>query len=333
MEILVLGGTGWLSSTVARTAVREGHAVTVLCRGRAGPVPAGVRFVRGDRDQAGAYRGLDRQTFDAVVDVAREPAQVRAAVAALAGRVRRYLYISSISAYADQSRPGAQEDAELLAPLAADRMSGPGDYGPAKVACEQAVQETFGAAAVLVRLGLVAGPGDDSDRTGYWPWRFARPATADGTVLVPQAAGRTCQLLDVRDAAGWLLSAAGRDDVSGAVDLAGDPVALEQVLTLAREVAGHRGALVTADDQWLTGHGVQPWAGPRSLPLWLPDPAYAGMGDRPCRPARRTGLAPRPLRDTLGDLLGWELGRQAGRTRAAGLSDREERELLAELTG
>ncbi len=57
-------------------------------------------------------------------------------------------------------------------------------YGQAKVACEQHVLEGFGAdRSLIARVGLIGGPGDTFDRTGYWPLRFSRPAAPDGSVL------------------------------------------------------------------------------------------------------------------------------------------------------
>ena len=328
MRLLVLGGTAWLGREVAAAAVAAGDEVVCLARGEAGPVPEGTTLVRGDRDDPAAYDGVEG-AFDAVVDVARQPVHVRGAAAALADRCETYLFVSSCSVYADTSRAGLGVDAELLPALPGDRMASMEEYGSAKVACEQAALEGFGASRVLLaRAGLIGGPGDASGRTTYWPWRFANPASPDGRVLVPDVAALQCQVIDVRDLASWLVECA-RDGRTGIVNACGDAVSLADHLRIAREVAGHEGPVAEATPVWLEAHEVQPWAGPRSLPLWLPLPDYAGFGDRDVSSARSLGLLPRPLEETLADGLAWQ--RSVGAPAGAGLTDDEERSLLAEL--
>ena len=133
--------------------------------------------------------GLDavaEQHWDAVLDVSRQPGQVRRAVAALAGTAEHFTFVSSCSVYADHGSPGADETAGLLPPLESDVMTSPDVYGAAKVACENAARNTFGPdRSLIVRPGLIAGPGDSTDRTGYWPLRFARPVADDGPSSSP----------------------------------------------------------------------------------------------------------------------------------------------------
>jgi 2'-hydroxyisoflavone reductase len=333
MRILILGGTAWLGGQIAAVAVRGGHDVTCLARGGGGPVPDGVRFVRADRDLPDAYVGLDGD-WDLAVDVARQPGQVRRAVAALADRASAFAFISTINVYADTSRPGQDEGAALLPALDGDVMESMADYGPAKVACERHVLGAFGPdRALIARPGLIGGPGDSSDRTGYWPLRFARPAAPDGAVLVPDEPELATQVIDVRDLAEWIVAGAARG-VRGVFDTVGPVVPLGEHLAVAREVGGHTGPLVSAASDWLTTHGVEPWMGERSLPLWLPTPAYAGLGAHDDGAARGAGLCARPLAETLCDTLAWELAREPGGgigPRRAGLADDDERALLAEL--
>ena len=114
MRILVLGGTAFLSSEVARQAVAAGHHVTCLARGSAAEPPAGVRWVRADRSLgANSYTEV-RGDWDAVIDVARDPVPATEAHAALANRAGHWTFVSSCSVYADHSTPGAIEDAPLL---------------------------------------------------------------------------------------------------------------------------------------------------------------------------------------------------------------------------
>lgn len=329
--MLVLGGTAWLSREVVRRALADGHAVTCLARGGSGGPPTGTTWVRADRTSAAAYDGLAGSTWDLVVDVARQPGQVRGAVEALAGQAAHWVFVSSGNVYADHRVVGSDETAALLPPLAGDVMADMSVYGEAKVACERLVLDALGPDRALVaRVGLIGGPGDEFDRTGYWPARFATPAAADGSVLVPDEPDLSASVIDVRDLAGWLLDA-GRRGVAGTYDVLGPRIALAEHLEVARRVAGHIGPLRPASSAWLLEHGVEPWMGPRSLPLWLPDPGWRGFNARDGARAWAAGLQTRPLEQTLADALAWERGRAPDHERRAGLTVGEERSLLAEL--
>jgi nucleoside-diphosphate-sugar epimerase len=205
-------------------------------------------------------------------------------------------------------------------------------YGQAKVACEQHVWQAFGPdRALIARAGLIGGPGDTSDRTGYWPLRFARPAAHDRAVLVPDSPQNATQVIDVRDLTAWLLDASTRG-AAGIFNAVGESVPLSRHIDAARAVAGHTGPVVRAHPQWLLDQGVQQWMGARSLPLWVADPDWLGFGSRDNGKARAAGLRTRPLEQTLSDTLAWELTRDHREARRAGLTDDDERALLEALT-
>lgn len=334
MDILVLGGTAWLGHRIASTALERGHRVTCLARGSG--IPDGARLVRADRDEPGALDAVARERWDAVIDVACQPGHVRRAAAALEPVADRYVFVSSCSVYASQARVGVDESEATSEPLEADRMGSPEDYGPAKVACERAVLEAFGdGRSLIARAGLIGGPGDPSGRTTYWPWRFAHPSTVDGRVLVPDAPGLLTAMIDVRDLAAWPVQAAeGRRSArgaapSGVMNALGLPVALRDLLDLVRTLAGHRGGVVAAPAPWLAQHDVAEWSGPRSLPLWLADPEWSGKNARSIARALAADLALRPLEQTVRDIL----TDQSAQPEGAGLTDDDQRELLAELDG
>jgi 2'-hydroxyisoflavone reductase len=330
MQTLVLGGTAWLGGHVAKAALEREHQVTCLARGFSGAVPEGVELVRADRSRPAAYDALKHQQWDVVVDVARQPGQVRSAVRTLADRASVYIFVSSSNVYADHRTPGADEEARLLPPLTGEVMESMDTYGQAKVACEQLVQQAFEPGRALIgRIGLIGGPGDIFDRTGYWPLRFARPSTPGGAVLVPDAPELATQVIDVRDLAAWLIEAGSRR-LAGVYNATGETTALFDHLETARRIAGHTGPVVRAEQQWLLNQGVQPWMGERSLPLWLVDPDWLGFNARDSTKARKVGLSTRPLEQTLADTLSWELTRPTDRARRAGLTGDDD--LLAALT-
>ena len=326
MSLLVLGGTAWLGREVAAAAVAEGQDVTILARGQSGPPPPDVTVVTADRGVSGAYDKLTTRDWDAVVDVSRQPSHVAGAVQALRGRVASWVFVSSCSVYADHGTPGADESAPLLEPDERDD-DGFETYGQRKVACEQAVLRGIPDRALVARSGLIAGPGDHTDRTGYWPLRFAHPATNDGAVLVPDSPLAT-SVIDVRDLANWLVRTA-QERATGVANVSGSVLPLAEHLATAREVAGHEGEVLAVAPGWLERHDVQPWSGERSLPMWLPLPEYAGFMARSTALAQGLGLATRPLAETLRDTMEWELRQGPGRPRQAGLSPDDERELVA----
>ncbi len=329
MRILVLGGTAFVGRAVAEAALAHGHDVTCLARGTQGLPPAGATHVVADRTSPTAYDEVAGESWDAVIDIGTQPGFVRRAVEALALSTDRYLLVSTVSVYTDDSVPGADEDAGVFEPLAADELTEMADYGAAKVACEHAVLQKLGPDRSLVaRAGLIGGPGDRSGRTGYWPWRFAHPATADGTVLVPEDQTWTAAVIDVRDLAEWLVLSAERG-THGVFNALANGRPLAEHLAAAREVAGHDGPLATASVEWLEAHGVGMWMGPRSLPMWLPSEEYAGHATRSTARAEAAGLVSRPLAETFADVLAWEEGQD--HPRGAGLSDEEERELIEAL--
>ncbi len=329
MRILVLGGTAWLGRNIVSEAVAAGHEVTALARGEAGDAPDGARFVAADRDRDDAFDGVADETWDAVIDVSRQPGQVRRAIAALGERTAHWVFVSSASVYADSTTVGADETAELLPPHDGDVMETMETYGSAKVSCEQYVLDGVGIErALIARVSLIGGPGDWSGRTGYWPRRFAGPSNPEGRVLIPDAPDIPVQVLDVRDLAAWLVeSAEGRR--AGIANAGGPTHTFGEHLETVRGVTGFTGSWEVVGEDWLAAHGVEPWMGPRSLPLWLPAEAIA-LNAHDLSRAASLGLRTRPLAETLADTLAWELAEPG--ERRAGLSDDDERALLDELT-
>lgn len=322
-KVLVLGGTGWLSRLVAHRWVEQGADVTVLARGER-PAPAGVELVRGDRSAPDGYARLAGRGWDEVVDISSTAAHVSSALATLGCRAGHWTFVSTVSVYADASTPGADESADLA------HAAGPQDeydYAREKVAAEQAVREVLGDRAAIIRPGLIVGAGDPSDRFGYWVSRFALAGSEP--VLVPRADGAMAQVVDVEDLASFVVET-GHHGWTGIVDAVGDPLPLRELLHVARTVAGHLGEVVEADDDWLVDHRVNHWAGPRSLPLWLP-PETAGLTARSNRAYKARGGMLAPLEDTLARTLADERARGLGRHRASGLDRADELELIAEL--
>lgn len=320
MKLLVLGGTLFLGRHVVEEALAAGHEVTMFTRGRTNPdLFPEAEHLGGDRDEG--LDALHGGSWDGVVDTSGYvPRVLRQSAELLRDSVGRYVFVSSVSVYADMSRPIDESSplAVLNDPFSEDHR-GP-DYGPLKAACEHVVEEVYGERGTSVRAGLIVGPHDPTERFTYWPRRLAE----GGDVLAPGVPERRVQIIDVRDLAGWLVELAQRGP-GGPVNATGPAEPLTMGDALARIAAAVDGdvRLQWVDDEAVLAAGVEPWS---ELPLWLPGEDYAELMKVDIAKAIAAGLTFRPLEQTAVDTLAWS--RAAGPQRPT-LTREKERELLA----
>ena len=302
MKILILGGTRFLGRHLTEQALAQGHAVTLMHRGRSGPGLFGQAEHRiADRD--GDLSALDGGEWDSVIDTsAYVPRQVRAVAARLAGRVGQYQLVSTISVYADMGAAGGgsvNETAALqtLADPSAEAVTG-ATYGGLKVLCEQAALEGFAGHCLVSRPGLLVGPHDPTGRFSWWVQRLLR----GGRVLAPGDLATPVQFIDARDAAAWHLLQAAQG-TTGIFNLTGpaQPLTIGGLLQTARDTLNPTAQLTWVGEKFLLDAGVAPWS---DLPVWLPQ-AQAGMHRIDIAHALATGLQCRPLVDTLTATARW----------------------------
>ncbi len=296
MELLLLGGYRFLGHAVIAEAHSRGHSVTAFNRGSITPLD-GVEQITGNRDDPSALRG---RRWDAVIDTSGYvPRHIRAAAELLRDSIDRYIFVSSISVYPDET-----EVFEESAPL---RVLPPGAdpdvlvldyYGELKALCEAAAEAAMPERSVAVRAGMIVGPYDFSDRFNSWIERAAR----DEPMLVPGDPDAPIQLIDVRDLAAWIVSAA-EQGLSGPFNVTG-PLEPLTVLDAARACiagTGSQATPVVVPSQVARDAGVIAW---EHVPFWLEPGDYAGMQASIDR-AVATGLTTRPLVDTVRDTYAW----------------------------
>ena len=196
LNLLILGGTGFIGPHLVRHAVARGHTVTIFTRGRHdAELPDSITRLTGDRN--GDLKSLEGKTWDAVVDdSATNPAWVAASAALLRNNVGRYLFTSSTGVFYPYLSRGLDENGPIKLD-ADDPKDGSATFGVAKAKCEREVMNAFGDRGVIVRPTYIVGPGDTSDRFPYWPQRLAR----GGEVLAPGKRNDPVQFIDVRDLA------------------------------------------------------------------------------------------------------------------------------------
>ncbi|MFC4564870.1 NAD-dependent epimerase/dehydratase family protein [Nocardiopsis mangrovi] len=297
MRLLILGGTEFVGRAIADEALGRGWEVAVFHRGRH-PAPPGVTDLIGDRTAPGGRAALARGTWDAVVDTwAGAPRAVRETARLLAGRAGHYVYVSSRSVYAAPAPAGLAEDGPLVDGAPGD---GDADYARAKRGGELAAAESFADRALLVRAGLILGPGENIGRLPWWLRRIAR----GGPVLAPGPRGLALQYIDARDLAAWAADAveAGR---GGAYNLVSPPghTTMGGLLAACVRATGGPAELRWSDPEAILAAGIEPWT---ALPIWLPPgELYDTLHRGDVAKALATGLRCRPVAETVADTWAW----------------------------
>ena len=270
--------------------------MTALHRGVTGRLPDGVRTLHADRtDPAPLAAALGDGTWDAVVDTwAGAPSVATSAAALLRDRVERCAYVSSGSVYV-----WGQHVDERSPLVEGDPRGGEDEYGAQKRGAELGVLEAF-PDALLARAGLIVGPYED---IGRLPWWLRRTAQGD-RVVAPGRPERPLQLVDARDLAAWLLSGL-EQGLAGPVDVISRSghATTAALLEACRAATGAAAELVWVDEAALEAAGAQPWT---HLPCWVPEAGeFAGFLEADTSLAAATGLACRPVEQTVADTWAW----------------------------
>jgi 2'-hydroxyisoflavone reductase len=331
LRILILGGTGFIGPYQVRYALSRGHKVTTFNRGKTHPgeLPNEVEQLIGDRN--GRLDALKDRQWDVAIDNPTTlPAWVRDAAQILKGNVGRYVFISTISVYADTSE-GVDETAPIAKydgpdpykeTLEAMRVSGYKTYGPLKALSEKEAENSFPGKTLIIRPGLIVGPRDETDRFTYWPVRIDR----GGEMLAPGTPDDPVQFIDARDLAEWAIRMVENRE-TGIYNATGPakPIGIGKMLDEIKDALDSNATFYWVPADFLRQQKIEAWS---DMPVWTGE--ESGMARTNINRALSKGLTFRPLAETARDTLAWFKSQSQDRQSKmkAGLTPEREAEVL-----
>ena len=339
MKCLVVGGTGFLGGAIVETLLRSGEDVTVLTRGKTKRMlPDAVKTISTDR--FGDLSELKDEQFDWIFDTcAFEPRAVSRLLETVGASCQRYVLVSSISAYGTFSQPdlnerdpvpGATADDLALADSLTDEARGSAlsygeSYGRLKRACEETAEQLLGDRTTVLRVGLLIGAGDYTDRLTWWVRRLDEARGDRKRVPAPAPYGRLVQMIDVFDVADFALICA-QSKLHGIWNVTGTPQPLGEVLDAIIHASSSEAELVWVSEKSILEAGISPWT---DIPLMAPAiPEFRYFLEVSTQKAEENGLVFRPLSETLTGLIDWD---RANRDKAltSGMDSHQEALLLS----
>ena len=331
MDILVLGGTGFIGPHMVRKALQRGHSVTLFNRGRTNnALFPDLETIKGDR--GGDLSVLKDRKWDAVIDNSGYvPRHVQNSAAILAANIGQYLYISTISVY-DSLQIGNDEESKLatIDDETIEEVTGE-TYGPLKALCEKRAQAEISADKLtILRPTYICGPGDHTDRFSYWPVRVAK----GGEMLLPGGPEYPLQIIDVRDLANFTIDCLEQKitDTYNTVTPVGS-YSMGQVLADSQATSS-----ATVDPVWVDEAFATEAVESSQIPNWGMFPIWHGLNGDESKAssvsgekAVAAGLHNRPVKETIRDLLQWwrTLPEDRTTTMKAGMTAEQEAELIA----
>lgn len=318
LDLLILGGTGFLGPHVIKAALDRGHSVTMFNRGQTEPrfyeeMLAGVENLHGDRREDLSALGGDRR-WDAVIDTsAYYPRVVDMSAGLLKDRVGQYVLVSTMSVYGERNDIDMDETAAVgtIDDPTTERVTGE-SYGPLKALCEAKAEELMPGCTTVVRPGLIVGFGDNTNRYTYWPARAYRAARLGERMACPGDGTDYLQYIDVRDLADWMILALEQKHVGvyNAVTPARARTTRSTFGAAIAEAEARAGA--EARHTWVPTeivleNNIQPW---QQMTCWIPPTleGYAGIGQASVKKIVAAGMTFRGERDTAASTLDWWLG-------------------------
>ncbi|MDL2716840.1 MAG: NAD-dependent epimerase/dehydratase family protein [Acidobacteriota bacterium] len=324
--LLILGGTRFLGPEIVDAAKASGWTITLFNRGKTNPgLFPDLEKLQGDRTSD--LKSLVGRSFDAVIDTSGYfPREVRDSAGLLGKQgAKQYVFVSSISVYADLGKPGVDEMAPvaILKDPTVEKVTEE-TYGGLKALCEAAAEAAMPGRVTNVRPGLIVGPNDGTDRFTYWPVRIAR----GGEVLAPNRPEDPVEFIDVRDLAVWIVRTIDQKTF-GVYNATSSPIKVGDMLDACKAASGSDAKFTWASAAFLKEQKVEEWS---DLPVWTsPEGSDAGGGLVRNARAVAKGLTFRPIKTTAKDTLDWwkTLPKERTAKLKSGLTDEREAAVLA----
>jgi 2'-hydroxyisoflavone reductase len=316
MKLLVMGGTRFVGRHLVDAALQRGHDVTLFNRGKNANIFPNVEQIQGDRDKD--VTALKGKSFDAVIDTCGYIPRHLQMTTEVLKESPLYVFISTISVYADPIPLHADENAPLARLEQETEEVTNETYGALKVLCETVVKEAFPNRSLIVRPGFIVGPHDHTDRFSYYPYRVSK----GGEMLAPPA-NTPMQFIDARDLAVWTIEAM-EQTLTGTFNIVtpADAMTYEKVLETAKAVSKVDTKIIYVDDAFIAAHGEA-----QVLPMYVPK-EHHNWEKVSSQNAVNAGLTFRPLEETIKDTLEWLHTRPETYEWKAGLTAEKEKMLL-----
>lgn len=300
MKVLVVGGSGFLSSAIVHELLVHGHEVSTIQRSSTNR--EGVDEILVDLMEINEIENkLKEKTFDSIIDVG--PIVKSGITKKIANLLKtkatsHYTFISSIGVYKDFSK-SVDESSEIHDAITDDSIALSGaTFGGLKVACENAILSELGEEKTLiVRPGLIIGPNDKSGRFAYWVKRFLRDD--DNPVVAPESENYKTQAIDVRDLAAWIVLM--MENKKTGIYNSVMSYSFGEILSACQNISKKPKQIVFVPNSVLVEKGIKPFS---QFPLWVPE-SMIGLSTADCSKALSNGLSARPICETVEDTKNW----------------------------
>src|SRR5947207_12828115 len=148
--------------------------------------------------------------------------------------------------------------------LQAMKAGGYNTYGPLKALSEREAEKWFPGQTLVIRPGLIVGPGDETDRFTYWPVRIDRR----GDVLAPGTPSDPVQFIAARDLAEWTIRTVENRE-TGIYNATGPakPLWMGAMLAGIKDTLSSTASFTWVNADLLEQQKVNPWS---DMPVWVP---------------------------------------------------------------
>ena len=271
-KILIFGGTQFIGRRLVELLLENGqYELTLFNRGKSMPnLFPNVKKILGNRRNEDLNQ-LKEGDWDTVIDVSNyHPAPLQMAVDILKNKVKRYIYISTVSVYDSDACENqvvietTQLNTYTDEDKTAENITGQ-NYGPKKVACEEVLLNTPELDSIILRPSVVYGKYDPFDRHYYWLYRIQH----QDKILLPEKGKTQLSFTFVDDLAKIVIAAIETEKHNTTYNVTTHPIlSLKEIMAAMANVLQKTPQWVDANLDWLQEHKVNQWAG---VSFWTSD--------------------------------------------------------------